>query len=172
MNASSSCHDSGLRVVLLIASITAKMRSPETLSNPSISKTIPCRFAFFAKSEEAAPATAPQTQAAPPPTHGVPFLRPVARAAAADRLALLTPMVKAWCTDLGFEIASEALQVHGGMGYSKEMPVERYFRDAKITEIYEGTSEIQRNILGERVLGLPKEPEVDKTIPFRDVRTS
>ena len=41
----------------------------------------------------------------------------------------------------------EAVQIHGGMGYSKEMPLERYFRDAKITEIYEGTSEIQRMVI-------------------------
>ena len=43
-------------------------------------------------------------------------------------------------------ITHQALQIHGGMGYSKEMP-ERYFRDAKITEIYEGTSEIQRLVI-------------------------
>jgi len=46
------------------------------------------------------------------------------------------------------------VQIHGGMGYSKEMPLERYFRDAKITEIYEGTSEIQRMVIARNVLGL------------------
>jgi alkylation response protein AidB-like acyl-CoA dehydrogenase len=46
------------------------------------------------------------------------------------------------------------LQIHAGMGYSKEMPLERYFRDAKITEIYEGTSEIQRMVIARNELGL------------------
>jgi len=46
------------------------------------------------------------------------------------------------------------VQIHGGMGYSKEMPVERYFRDAKITEIYEGTSEIQRVVIARNELQL------------------
>ena len=51
-------------------------------------------------------------------------------------------------------IAHQAVQIHGGMGYSKEMPVERYFRDAKITEIYEGTSEIQRLVIARSETGL------------------
>jgi alkylation response protein AidB-like acyl-CoA dehydrogenase len=46
------------------------------------------------------------------------------------------------------------VQIHGGMGYSKEMPLERYFRDAKITEIYEGTSEIQRMVIARAETGL------------------
>ena len=66
-----------------------------------------------------------------------------ARAAAEGRLALLTPLVKAWCTDLGFEIASTALQVHGGMGYIEETGVAQLLRDARIAMIYEGTSGIQ-----------------------------
>jgi alkylation response protein AidB-like acyl-CoA dehydrogenase len=45
-------------------------------------------------------------------------------------------------------ITTKAIQVHGGYGYVKEYPVERHFRDAKITEIYEGTSEIQRLVIG------------------------
>jgi alkylation response protein AidB-like acyl-CoA dehydrogenase len=51
-------------------------------------------------------------------------------------------------------ITHQAVQIHGGMGYSKEMPLERYFRDAKITEIYEGTSEIQRLVIARAETGL------------------
>ena len=51
-------------------------------------------------------------------------------------------------------ITHQAIQVHGGMGYSKEMPLERYFRDAKITEIYEGTSEIQRLVIARNETGI------------------
>ncbi len=51
-------------------------------------------------------------------------------------------------------ITHQAVQIHGGMGYSKEMPLERYFRDAKITEIYEGTSEIQRLVIARGETGL------------------
>jgi alkylation response protein AidB-like acyl-CoA dehydrogenase len=51
-------------------------------------------------------------------------------------------------------ITHQAVQIHGGMGYSKEMPLERYFRDAKITEIYEGTSEIQRMVIARAETGL------------------
>ena len=49
--------------------------------------------------------------------------------------------------------ASEAVQIHGGYGYTTEFPVERYYRDAKITEIYEGTSEIQQLIIGRDLVG-------------------
>jgi alkylation response protein AidB-like acyl-CoA dehydrogenase len=51
------------------------------------------------------------------------------------------------------EHASEALQIHGGYGYTTEFPVERYYRDAKITEIYEGTSEVQQIIIARSLLG-------------------
>ncbi len=49
---------------------------------------------------------------------------------------------------------AEAIQIFGGYGYTKEFPVERYYRDAKITEIYEGTSEIQRLVIARAILGL------------------
>jgi alkylation response protein AidB-like acyl-CoA dehydrogenase len=52
---------------------------------------------------------------------------------------------------------SEAIQIFGGYGYTKEFPVERYYRDAKITEIYEGTSEIQRLVIARSLLGLRKQ---------------
>jgi len=59
------------------------------------------------------------------------------------RLALLTPIVKAWMTDLGVEMTSLGLQVHGGMGYIEETGAAQYFRDARIAPIYEGTNGIQ-----------------------------
>jgi len=50
-------------------------------------------------------------------------------------------------------VTSEAIQVLGGIGYTRELPAERYYRDAKITEIYEGTSEIQRMVIARALLG-------------------
>jgi butyryl-CoA dehydrogenase len=49
-------------------------------------------------------------------------------------------------------VTTKAIQVHGGYGYIKEYPVERHFRDAKITEIYEGTSEVQRLVIAANLL--------------------
>ena len=68
---------------------------------------------------------------------------PARRAEAEGRLALLIPLVKAWCTDQGFEIASTALQVHGGMGYIEETGIAQHLRDARIAMIYEGANGIQ-----------------------------
>ncbi len=51
------------------------------------------------------------------------------------------------------EVADEAIQLHGGYGYMKEYEVERFYRDAKITEIYEGTREIQKNTIASAILG-------------------
>ncbi|MGH2543268.1 MAG: acyl-CoA dehydrogenase [Ardenticatenaceae bacterium] len=62
-------------------------------------------------------------------------------------------MAKLYASETAMWVATQAVQIHGGMGYSKELPVERYFRDAKITEIYEGTSEIQRLVIARNVLG-------------------
>ncbi len=59
------------------------------------------------------------------------------------RLALLTPIVKAWMTDLGVEMTSVGIQVHGGMGYVEETGAAQYLRDARIAPIYEGTNGIQ-----------------------------
>jgi alkylation response protein AidB-like acyl-CoA dehydrogenase len=63
-------------------------------------------------------------------------------------------MAKLFASETAMFNAHAALQIHGGMGYSKEMPLERYFRDAKITEIYEGTSEIQRLVIARQETGL------------------
>ncbi len=65
------------------------------------------------------------------------------RQAADDLVALLTPIVKAYQTDMGFEVASLAMQIHGGHGYIWEYGVEQYARDARIAMIYEGTNGIQ-----------------------------
>jgi hypothetical protein len=61
----------------------------------------------------------------------------------AGRVDLLTPVVKGWCTDLGVELASLGIQVHGGMGYIEETGAAQHLRDARITPIYEGTNGIQ-----------------------------
>ncbi len=61
-------------------------------------------------------------------------------------------MAKLHASEAAGWVTSKAVQVHGGYGYIKEYPVERYFRDAKITEIYEGTSEIQRLVIARNVL--------------------
>jgi len=63
-------------------------------------------------------------------------------------------MAKLVASEAAMWITHQAVQIHGGMGYSKEMPLERYFRDAKITEIYEGTSEIQRLVIARHETGL------------------
>jgi alkylation response protein AidB-like acyl-CoA dehydrogenase len=63
-------------------------------------------------------------------------------------------IAKLTASEAAMFITHQALQIHGGMGYSKEMPLERYFRDAKITEIYEGTSEIQRLVIARNETGL------------------
>jgi 3-(methylsulfanyl)propanoyl-CoA dehydrogenase len=69
------------------------------------------------------------------------------------RADLLIPIVKAWCTDLGVEVASTGIQVHGGMGYIEETGAAQYLRDARIAPIYEGTNGIQANDLVGRKLG-------------------
>ncbi|HSL25851.1 MAG TPA: acyl-CoA dehydrogenase [Acidimicrobiia bacterium] len=65
------------------------------------------------------------------------------RERAEELVALLTPIGKAWCTDLGVEIASLGIQVHGGMGFIEETGAAQYYRDARIAPIYEGTNGIQ-----------------------------
>jgi alkylation response protein AidB-like acyl-CoA dehydrogenase len=71
-----------------------------------------------------------------------------------ERFTLPAAMAKLFASETANFVADAAVQIHGGMGYSKELPVERYFRDAKITEIYEGTSEIQRLVIARQELGL------------------
>lgn len=70
------------------------------------------------------------------------------------RYTMEASIAKLFASETAMFVAHQAVQIHGGMGYSKELPVERYFRDAKITEIYEGTSEIQRMVIARQELGL------------------
>jgi len=70
------------------------------------------------------------------------------------RYTLEASMAKLFASETAMFCAHAAVQIHGGVGYSREFPVERYFRDAKITEIYEGTSEIQRLVIARQELGL------------------
>jgi alkylation response protein AidB-like acyl-CoA dehydrogenase len=71
-----------------------------------------------------------------------------------ERFTLEASMAKLFASETAMFVTHAAVQIHGGMGYSKELPVERYFRDAKITEIYEGTSEIQRLVIARLETGL------------------
>ena len=73
---------------------------------------------------------------------------------AGGRYTLEASMAKLFASETAMFCAHAAVQIHAGMGYSKELPIERYFRDAKITEIYEGTSEIQRLVISRLELGL------------------
>jgi butyryl-CoA dehydrogenase len=61
-------------------------------------------------------------------------------------------MAKLYCSAMSVRVTNLAVPIHGGYGYSKEYDVERYFRDAKVTEIYEGTSEVQRMVISRAVL--------------------
>jgi hypothetical protein len=79
---------------------------------------------------------------------------PAERERAGALAAILTPISKAWCTDLGVEIASLGIQVHGGMGYVEETGAAQIWRDARIAPIYEGTNGIQAQDLVMRKLPL------------------
>jgi alkylation response protein AidB-like acyl-CoA dehydrogenase len=61
-------------------------------------------------------------------------------------------MAKRFATDVGFEVCNQALQIHGGYGYIKEYPLERYVRDVRVHQILEGTNEVMRVIIGRRLL--------------------
>ena len=61
-------------------------------------------------------------------------------------------MAKLYCTDVAMEVTTDAVQILGGYGYMQEYPVERMMRDAKITQIYEGTNQIQRLVIAREML--------------------
>jgi alkylation response protein AidB-like acyl-CoA dehydrogenase len=71
-----------------------------------------------------------------------------------ERFTLEASMAKLFASETAMFVTHAAVQIHAGMGYSKELPIERYFRDAKITEIYEGTNEIQRLVIARAETGL------------------
>jgi len=70
-----------------------------------------------------------------------------------DRLTALASMAKEFASRVAVEVADEAVQIHGGAGFVNDHDVERLYRDAKITQIYEGTTEIQKNIIARELLG-------------------
>jgi alkylation response protein AidB-like acyl-CoA dehydrogenase len=69
-----------------------------------------------------------------------------------EELTKLSAMAKLYCTDVAMEVTTDAVQVLGGYGYIQEYPVERMMRDAKITQIYEGTNQIQRLVIAREML--------------------
>ncbi len=78
---------------------------------------------------------------------------PAARAEAQAMLDLMIPVAKAWCSDVGVEIASQAIQVHGGMGFMEETGVGQHYRDIRIAPIYEGTNGVQAmDLLGRKLM--------------------
>ncbi len=89
-----------------------------------------------------------------------------AREAAAERASLLTPVAKAWSTDVGDEAASLGVQVHGGMGYIEETGAAQHMRDARIAGIYEGTNGIQAVDLVTRKITLGGGRAVQREIAF------
>jgi hypothetical protein len=69
-----------------------------------------------------------------------------------DLFELLTPLIKCYLSDMGYEVCVQAIQVYGGAGYIRDYPVEQYARDCKITSIYEGTSGVQAmDLLGRKI---------------------
>jgi alkylation response protein AidB-like acyl-CoA dehydrogenase len=71
----------------------------------------------------------------------------------ASNTAIEASMAKCLASDTAMKVATDAVQIFGGYGYTREFPVERYMRDAKITQIYEGTNQIQRVVIAEQLLG-------------------
>jgi alkylation response protein AidB-like acyl-CoA dehydrogenase len=80
------------------------------------------------------------------------FGRMVDEGAGDEELTKASAMAKLYCTDVAMEVTTEAVQILGGYGYIKEYPVERMMRDAKITQLYEGTNEIQRLVIAREML--------------------
>jgi alkylation response protein AidB-like acyl-CoA dehydrogenase len=67
-------------------------------------------------------------------------------------ISTFSAMVKLYCSDALDEVVDRAVQIHGGMGYSQELSIERYYRDSRINRIFEGTNEIQKGIIARDIL--------------------
>ena len=84
----------------------------------------------------------------PPSRHGG-----GAKREAGERYSRESSMAKLFASEMVGRVTDKAIQIHGGYGYTRDLPLERYARDARIFRIYEGSSEIQRNIIARAVLG-------------------
>ncbi len=78
-----------------------------------------------------------------------------------ERITRFSSMAKLFASETAMYVTNEAVQIHGGYGYVTEYPVERHFRDAKVTEIYEGTSEIQRIVIARDLLAAVSTGDID-----------
>jgi alkylation response protein AidB-like acyl-CoA dehydrogenase len=86
------------------------------------------------------------------------------------RVDLLTPVVKAWCTDMGVDIASLGVQVHGGMGFIEETGAAQHYRDARIAPIYEGTNGIQAlDLVGRKMMQMGGKSLDDYLVDIRAI---
>ena len=87
----------------------------------------------------------------------------------AARANLLTPIVKAWCSEIGFEVASIGIQVHGGYGFVEETGAAQHLRDIRIASIYEGTNAIQAiDLINRKVRMTGGEPVEELLNDWRD----
>ena len=94
------------------------------------------------------------------------------RQEAADLVSLMTPVVKSFFTDMGMEITSDAMQIFGGYGYTKDQGIEQLYRDNRITPIYEGTNSVQAIDLVFRKLVNKNGSIIDKYISLIKIETS
>ncbi|RRR71375.1 MAG: acyl-CoA dehydrogenase [Candidatus Viridilinea halotolerans] len=74
------------------------------------------------------------------------------RVDAGKKSTIESSICKLYCTDMASEVIDEAIQIHGGMGFSRELPLERMYRDARVTRIFEGTNEIQKSVIATELL--------------------
>jgi alkylation response protein AidB-like acyl-CoA dehydrogenase len=85
-------------------------------------------------------------------------LRAAAMKDAGQSAKVAASMAKVFASEVAMKAATQSLQIHGGAGYITEFPIERIFRDAKLTEIGEGTSEVQRMVIARDILGARSQP--------------